>query len=226
MPTRSYSSLKKFETCARQYYHAKVAKDFLDKPNEASLYGNELHTAAELFVKDGAPIPERFAFARPYIEQLMTVPGTKYAELKMGFSWVGDTIEAKEFGDPDAWYHGIADLVVVDGPKAWMVDYKTGKSSRYADMRQLDLMAAALFAMFPEVNTIRSSLFFLVAGDLIKKVHKRENMLSYARVFDNVIERLDGAYASGVWNPQPSGLCGWCPVSTCEHHGEPRRRRR
>jgi hypothetical protein len=33
-----------------------------------------------------------------------------------------------------------------------MIDYKTGKNAKYADMKQLDLMAGAIFVHYPEVH--------------------------------------------------------------------------
>ena len=58
----SFSSLKTFEQCPRKYYHLKIKKDVRDSGSEATLYGKELHKAAEDYIKDGVPIPERFSF--------------------------------------------------------------------------------------------------------------------------------------------------------------------
>jgi Protein of unknown function (DUF2800). len=55
----SYSSIKTFDQCPKKYYHLKVAKDVKDIPGEAALYGTAVHEAAEHFVKDGTPIPEK-----------------------------------------------------------------------------------------------------------------------------------------------------------------------
>ena len=54
----------------------------------------------------------------------------------------------------NVWWRGIADLVILDADNhiAWVVDYKTGKSARYADKGQLELMALATFKHFPVVK--------------------------------------------------------------------------
>ena len=53
MTAWSYSSLKTFEQCPKKYYHLKVAKDVKDKGSSAMFYGNEVHKAAEQYMKEG-----------------------------------------------------------------------------------------------------------------------------------------------------------------------------
>ena len=69
----SYSSLKMFQQCPKKYYHLRVAKDYKDEDNTATVYGKEVHKAAEDFIKDGTPIPEKFAFIRPVMESLSNI---------------------------------------------------------------------------------------------------------------------------------------------------------
>ena len=56
MQAWSYSSLSTFKQCPKKYYHIKVAKDVEDKGNEATIYGNELHKAAECYIKSNTPL--------------------------------------------------------------------------------------------------------------------------------------------------------------------------
>jgi len=60
----SFSSLKTFQQCPKKYYHTKVAKDVIEGDTTATLYGKEMHTAAEEYIRDGTPIPEKFAYVR------------------------------------------------------------------------------------------------------------------------------------------------------------------
>lgn len=221
VPPWSYSSLKTFETCPRKYQAEKVTKEVPYQETEATIYGTELHKAAEDFIKDGTPIPERFAFVRPYVEKLASYPGVKYAEMKLGVKKKDGRLEACDFFDPEVWFRGVADLVIVDGSRAWIVDYKTGKSSKYADIRQLALMAAALFLVHPELEKIRTSLLFVVAKDFIRKEFEAEYSLSIFSELSGLLTAMEEAYASDVWNPRPNGLCRkWCAVSSCPHSGE------
>ena len=223
MTAWSYSSIKTFDQCPKKYYHLKVAKDVKDTPGEAADYGTAVHEAAELFITKGAPIPEKFAFMRTFVELLAKKQGTKYAEIKLGVAKVGDEFQPRGFFDKDVWYRGIADLIIVNGSKALLVDYKTGKNAKYADMKQLDLLAGAIFVHFPKVETINSALLYVVSQEMPKKTHYREHLAAYMSVFNDELGRLEGALRNGIWNAKSSPLCGWCPVEVCEHW-RPRRK--
>lgn len=220
MTAWSYSSIKTFDQCPKKYYHLRIAKDVKDEPGEAADYGSAVHLAAEEYIRDGKPIPDKFAYMRPIVERLAALPGDKYAELKLG---VTRDFEPCDFFAKDVWWRGIADLLVIDGHRAWCVDYKTGKSARYADTKQLDLLAGAVFTHFPHVMTIKSSLIFVVSGDLIPKKHMITERSEYLSVFNDELARLDAAMDSGVFNPKSGPLCGWCPVVDCAHW-KPRRK--
>jgi hypothetical protein len=223
VPAWSYSSIKTFEQCPKKYYHLKVVKDVKDIPGEAAIYGTMVHEAAEHFIKSGTPIPDKFAFIRPTVERLAAIDGDKHCELRLGVIKTDTGYEPTTFFGKNVWYRGIVDLLIVDGDRAWMVDYKTGKNAKYADMKQLDLMAGAIFVKFPQVQEIKSALLYVVSNDLIPKTHHREKLDEYMSVFDDELDRLEGAELSGVWNPKSGPLCGWCPVVECEHY-RPRRR--
>jgi hypothetical protein len=223
MTAWSYSSIKTFDQCPKKYYHLRVVKDVKDEPGEAAVYGTEVHEAAELFVRDGIPIPEKFAFMRPIVEPLAAKRGDKYTEMKLGLRKTDGGYEACDFFAKGVWYRGIVDLLIVDGDRAWMIDYKTGKNAKYADMKQLDLMAAALFIRFPKLDKIKSALAYVVSNEFPQKVHTRDRLSSYLSVFEPQLDRLEAALENGIWNAQTSPLCGWCPVTTCEHW-RPRRK--
>lgn len=223
MTAWSYSSIKTFEQCPKKYFHLKVAKDIKDEPGEAADYGTAVHLAAEEYIRDGKPIPDKFAYIRPIVERLAALPGEKHAELKLGVRKVPGTYEPCDFFAKDVWWRGIADLLVIDGHRAWCVDYKTGKSARYADPKQLDLLAGAVFTHFPEVMTVKSSLIYVVSKELVPKRHVVTERSQYLSVFDAQLENLETAMDNGVWNAKSGPLCGWCPVKSCEHW-KPRRR--
>ena len=43
--TWSYSSLKQYQNCPKQYYEVTVAKNFFQPPSKEMIYGNEVHKA-------------------------------------------------------------------------------------------------------------------------------------------------------------------------------------
>jgi len=215
--TWSYSSVKTFEQCPKKYYHLRVAKDVKDTGGEAAIYGQDAHKAAEDFVKSGVPIPPKFKFMAPTIEAFNAIPGEKHCELKLGVRKTPSGFEPCGFFDEGVWWRGVADLVIIRGGLAYLVDYKTGKSAKYADTKQLDLLAGAIFLHFPEVNRVKSALAFVVSNEFVHKEHVVAKLEDYMSVFDSQLDRLEAAMENGVFNPISGPLCGWCPVDTCTH---------
>ena len=218
MTAWSYSSLNTFKQCPKKYYHLKVAKDVKDKGSTATVYGQEVHTAAEEFIRDGKEVPKKFSFMDPILDSLNKIEGDKHCELKLGVAKTDDGYRPTGFFDADVWWRGIADVVIINGNTAYSIDYKTSKNARYADTKQLDLVAGGLFVEFPEVDTIKSALLFVVSGDLIRKNHYREHMSKYINTFESTLDRLDTAEQTAVWNAVSGPLCRFCPVVSCEHN--------
>lgn len=160
----SFSRIKAFETCPKQFYHVNVLKQFPFEETEAMRYGTEFHKAAEDFIRDGTPVPGRFDFALPALEALAAKPGEKLCEQKLGLT---AELEPCGFFDKGVWFRGIVDLLIIDGDEATIVDYKTGKSARYAEKGQLELMALSVFRHFPQVQKIRAGLIFVIANDFV-----------------------------------------------------------
>jgi RecB family exonuclease len=213
----SFSSLKTFQQCPKKYYHLKEAKDVVDTPHEAAMYGSLVHKAAEDHVRDGKPIPKKYSYMEPIVDALKDIPGGKHCELELGIT---ESLQPCAFRAPDVWWHGIIDLLIVDEEKktAHMVDYKTGKSARYADTKQLDYMAVAVFAHFPAITKIKSALLFVVSNEFVRKQHEIENKDQYIKSALVDIDRLKQAKQNGVWNPIQGPLCKFCPVKQCEHN--------
>jgi|TARA_Y100000401_G_C8303031_1_gene215317 hypothetical protein len=218
MEAWSYSKANTFKQCPKKYYHLKVAKDVVDRPSAAMAYGTRVHRAAENYIKNDTELETEYEFLRPVLDAFNNIEGEKYCELRLGVAkHKGDYYPTKFFGK-DVWYRGVADLLIVNGDKAYLVDYKTGKSIDYADTTQLDLMAGAVFVNFPEVKVIKSALSFVVCNGFIKKEHTVDMYESYLSVFDEVLDRIEVAHDTGVWNAVEGGLCGFCPVTSCEHN--------
>ena len=213
----SYSKIRAFDTCPLQFYHVTVLNEFPFKDTEATLYGKAFHTACEEFIRDGKPLPPQFSFMQDTLDKLAALPGEKHCELKMGLT---ADLEPCGFFDKNVWFRGIADLIIVDGETARYVDYKTGKSSKYAEKGQLQLMALAIFKHFPQVKKVKGALLFTIANDLVKQDYSVADEGALWSPWLQKYAALEKAYETGVWNPRPSGLCRkHCPVVECAHHG-------
>ena len=115
----------------------------------------------------------------------------------------------------------MADLLIVDREKgeARVIDYKLGKS-RYADLGQLELMALAVFKMFPEVKKVKGGLLFLAEDKFVPTMFEVEQQHRYWGNWMPKVMMLEGAYSADIWNAKPNGLCkNYCWVSSCAHCG-------
>ena len=164
-------------------------------------------------IRDGTPIPEQFAYMQATLDVLNSIPGEKLCEVKLGLT---ENLESCDFDAPNVWWHGIADLVVINRKKglAHSVDYKTSKSARYADVKQLDLVACGLFAKFPEIKRVKSALIFTVSKEFVGAEHYAEMMPKYIEKPSQDVARIEAALKNGVWNPIQGPLCKFCAVKT------------
>lgn len=217
MNTWSYSSLSLFKQCPRKYHRLRVVKDIKEDEAEHLIYGNAVHKAAEEYGRDGVPIPAKFLYIKQYVDTLIDSPGDKYYEHKMGLT---RELEPCGFMERHVWWRGIADFLAVDGKEAVLVDYKTGKSARYADTAQLELLALAIFAHFPHVEIVRAGLLFVVSKEFIEIELNRNHQQELWKKWIKDTDRLDGCFESDTWNPSPNFTCrNYCPVLDCEHNG-------
>jgi PD-(D/E)XK nuclease superfamily len=216
--TWSYSSLGLFQQCPRKYYHLRVIKDIQEPETEAIMFGKEVHKAAEDYIGQGVPIPAKYKFIEPVLKILENIQGEKLVEYKMGLT---KKLEACDFFDKNVWFRGVADLLIIDEDSAHVIDYKTGKSSRYADTKQLELMALAIFKHFPQVQKVKAGLAFVVCDDFIKAKYTVEDAPLFWMRWIEETNRLESAHKTGVWNPKPNFTCkNFCKVLTCEHNGK------
>lgn len=219
MATWSYSALSLFKQCPRKYYRLKVLKDIVEPPAEHLIYGNAVHKVAEEYGRDGTPVPEKFSFIKPFVDIIKQTPGDKYYEHKMGLM---EDLSPCGFMSRGVWWRGIADVLIVkpEDQSAVLLDYKTGKNAKYADVGQLELLSLAVFAHFPNVNHIDAGLVFVVSREFIETTVSRADMEKHWGKWRRDVGRLDKSVETGVWNPAPNFTCRkHCPVTDCEYNG-------
>tara|TARA_Y100001937_G_scaffold29619_1_gene42664 strand:- start:445 stop:1113 length:669 start_codon:yes stop_codon:yes gene_type:complete len=213
----SFSRIKSFEQCPKQFYHLKIAKDYEEEQTSAMTYGTELHAVAENYVQHGEDIPRRFGFMKPVLDSLKNKKGKKYCEVRMGLT---QNLSPCSFTSKQVWWRGIADLIIIDDTKAWVIDYKSSKSAKYADKGQLELMALSVFSYMPKIDTINAGLLFVVCKQLVKQVYTRSGSNELWDKWISNYKKMETAYNKDVWNARPSGLCRrHCPVIECIHNG-------
>ena len=80
----SYSSLKQYDSCPRQYAEITVFRNYKNEftsPNGD--YGDRAHKAAEEYVKGGGQLDAEFQYFKPTLDVLRSIPGEKLTEHKM-----------------------------------------------------------------------------------------------------------------------------------------------
>ena len=103
---------------------------------------------------------------------------------------------------------------------AWIIDYKTSKSAKYADKGQLELMALATFKYFPKIKKINAGLLFVVSNNFIKQTYTDDMIPALWKKWLSNYSRMEIAHSNNVWNAHPSGLCKrHCVVLECIHNG-------
>jgi hypothetical protein len=214
----SFSSLKKYENCPKQYSEIVVFQNYKDVfTDPKGGYGDRLHKAAEQYIKHSGALEPEFTFIKPILDTLRNVAGEKRTEHKMGVKHDGS---ATRWNDPERWFQGIADLTIIgDSPVARVVDYKAG-DSKYADTDQLELMALLIFANFPHVKLVKGALLFV----LNEQIRKRTvDITEKDRLWQKYRERhakIVGSHAANNWPMKESGLCRrHCCVLSCIHNG-------
>lgn len=215
----SYSLIKDFDTCPKQYYHKRVLKEIPFTETEQIRYGNEFHKAVELYINDETELPQKFEFAKEAVDKLLAKGEHYIAELDGALT--EDSVPTRYWGK-DAWHRGKIDLFVLNKKKkrAYIVDWKTGGNPKYADPDQLETNSLLIFRKYHEVDVIKAALFFVLQSKLITYEFRKED---YPKIWSKWVKkhaRVEEAHKTGVFNPRPSGLCKkHCPITECPYNG-------
>ena len=205
--SHSYSSLKMYENCPYRYYRQKVVTDVQDVQGEAAAYGEAIHKALELRLRDKTPLPDHLAKFESVCHMIEQKPGVLELEREMTLT---ESLTPTTWFAKDAWLRSKLDVLVVDGDKATILDWKTGK--RRPDPEQLDIFAVQVFQHFPEVTVANTALVWLKDMAVDKFSRRREDAPEiWERVLSKVA-RIKASDETGKWVVRPSGLCPWCPL--------------
>lgn len=213
----SYSAIKDFENCPKKYHEVRILKRFKQEDTQATMYGTEVHKAIELFLTAHQPLPPQFEQYHRFVEPVDKLIGDMKCELKMG---IKADFSPCDFFDKEVWFRGIPDVLVINHTTgvARVVDWKTGKSSRYADTAQLELLAGMVFSHYPNVTKVKGALVFLVANDVVKADFTREQYGEIMSKWAGKASMIESALEHGTWNARSGPLCKFCPVIDCVHH--------
>lgn len=209
--TWSYSALVAYENCPRRYEWQYILKN-KEAKDERQLWGDKVHKALELRAL-GNPLPPEMAMYEKYgerIDQMKKTGAMMYTENKWA---INRRFEPTGFFDGDVYGRAIADLAFVGDDTAYTFDYKTGKQKN--DFDQGDIVAAVAFIQWPTVKEINFKYVWLQTGNSSARIYNRVEPL-WQKIMPRIV-RMETGVQQGQFQPRPSGLCSYCPVTTCEH---------
>jgi hypothetical protein len=214
----SYSALTAFETCPRRFELTRVSKKVFEPQTEATIWGNKVHKALELFAKGTQPLPPDMEKYGRYVKKIMSYEGKRVIEERVALD---KNLRPTKWMAKDVWVRGVIDIGVVGSERAYLLDWKTGK--RKPDSDQLMLFAALAFAMYPWIDSVVTGFIWLKEHKFDKQLFTRDQLPEIWAEFLPRLSRVARAYEEDKWTPKPSGLCrNWCPVGKkhCEFCGE------
>lgn len=214
----SYSALTAFETCPRRFELTRVSKKVVEPQTEATLWGNKVHKALELYAKGTKPLPPDMEKYGRYVKKIMSYEGKRVVEERVALD---RNLRPTKWMAKDVWVRGVIDIGVVGSERAYLLDWKTGK--RKPDSDQLKLFAALAFAMYPWIDSVVTGFIWLKEDKFDKQLFTRQQLPEIWSEFLPRLSRVAHAYNENKWAPKPSGLCrNWCPVGKklCEFCGE------
>jgi hypothetical protein len=202
----SHTAIKDFENCALAFKHKRVLKSVKFIQGPEAKWGEEVHKAFELRIKDGTPLPPGLTQYEP---MMLRFDGLK-TECEKQFC-LNDSLKPTDWFSDDAWLRGIVDVLVwIDEETVFVLDWKTGK--RRPDFDQLELFALLIWAHYPEVKTVKTALVWTKSAEMDKQDYHRDQCNELWTKHIGRIRRIYRAEETGLWPAKPSGLCPYCDV--------------
>jgi hypothetical protein len=218
----SYSALNNFENCPRQFHETRVLKRVSTPRSEQLVWGDRVHKMLEHLFRTNPGrdnMPESVKgwgkVVGPLLEAARLADKVLVEE---DFALTRELTRTGTFA-ADVWVRSKADLVLLYGRKAVVVDWKTGK--RKDDSVQLRLSAAILMAAYPEVDTVET-MFVWLADDcsIDRQTLTRVDVPAIWAELTPRVSAFEASFVADNFPPRQSGLCrAHCPVMTCEFNG-------
>ncbi len=209
----SYSFLNDFDNCAFKAFRKFVKRDLPKETSPELERGIATHTLLEAYINGSQPPPKKAEY-EPFVTPLIK-QGAK-AEVKLGMT--KDFQPAEFFGDP--WLRGKVDVLVMNPPDAFIVDWKTGKSDR-ENPNELRIQALLVRANYPSVTRI-SGCYVWLKEDRMGKIYDLTDINQIYQDVGRAIEQAEFCEREGEWPVNPNPLCGYCPVKDCRFNYDAR----
>lgn len=200
----SLSSLGTYEKCPASYKYRYLDQVPTTK-STAAARGITNHGIVEGYLKGELSVlsPE-LSFYQGFFNDLKK--HENYPELKLSLKrdWTPCL-----WDDPEVWWKGVLDLLVLKDEEAIVFDWKTGKI--YPDHDdQKTLYSLAVFAAYPAVRSVRAVHVYLDLGKNRERTFHRHEVHMLRDLWLPRVRRLEG---DTQFIPDPSFRCTRCPFS-------------
>jgi hypothetical protein len=215
----SYSRIKNYETCPRRYNEIDVLKNFKEEKTRELTDGFLVHDAMADRITSGTPLPPGMPFEK-WIDYVYDHGISPRAETRLAIT--PDFMPCDYFDRvKPVWLRTVADVLNIDGNKAHIVDWKTGKVK--PDLDQLMLIGTCVMVHYPEVFHLKADLVWLAHDTQTTREFTVDDIARFW-IGDGMfakVQALQEAHDKNHFPPRTSGLCKrYCVVTTCEHCGE------
>lgn len=207
--THSFSSIKMYMNCPLRYYHQRVRKAVTDPGSEATHYGERIHKFLEDRLKTSTDLPQEAAQYEPLTAAIIKSLGEGELLVEQELTLNAD-LKPTGWFDEDAWLRTKIDVLMLNGPRAAVLDWKTGK--RKPDFDQLELYALQIFTHYPEIERVSVGFVWLKDKTMDREEYLRQNAAPLWEKLLAQINRIEKSVETEVWPARPSGLCRFCPA--------------
>lgn len=222
----SHSANETFDLCPYKYEKLKISKEFVEETNEAAEFGDKQHEILEHALLNDTPLTGPAGDA---IDWVRSHTGLKIAEAHLG---IDRRLRPCGYYDKElCWFRAKVDVTILNGDKATIIDYKTGKRRVPGEQRndptakpkesQMIRYALLTFLHYPHVQDVESVLYWTHSGDAPDSYHYNreadaQRMIKFIR---ETPRKIEAAQASDEWpkdgQTNAPGLCSYCPVIIC-----------
>jgi len=219
IPAWSFSALTSFETCPKQFWHMRIKRDFKDEGNENSAFGTHVHDSIAQYFLKNKKLPLDISYIKPIIDVYKKAAFREtHIELKLA---INQKYKPVAWMAPDVYCRAIVDAGFVQGPKALLVDWKTGKMKPDSEATQLRLSAVMFMLFEPDVNEVTMRYVWLMNnGKTTTFKMTRDDIPAVWNELAPRLRRYQHAHQHDEFPANPSGLCRkYCPITTCPYYG-------
>jgi CRISPR/Cas system-associated exonuclease Cas4 (RecB family) len=224
----SFSALEMFLNCPRKYWAVKVGK-VCDDSNKWNQQGDDEHKSFDRYLKRTPhyQLPPTLLKYTPMLDRVLASPGQLYSEMSLCLDLSYTPCKGTDWNR--AWVRGAADVLIVNGERAKVLDWKTGKPKN--DPKQMQLVSLLVFQHFPDVQEVTTGYVFIhhnkvvpnptSYNDKLDYTFRRDRKGEYWQSFLPDVKRMEQAKTKDEWPPTPNPLCAYCPYAACQYNTNP-----